>query len=225
MKIVLFIGIYTMKTNPSLIEPPRECNNCSRLVSFRSENKHAFPEYYNGAVNNIGSLDSEIMVLGLAPGLQGANKSGMPFIGDNSGDLLYECLGELGYTTGNHQADIHKFKLKNILVTNAVRCVPPQNKPTANEIKNCRPFLLSLIENMPNLRVIFALGKVAHDTALKTFNLPLAQNKFGHGTVYSLNSTLKLVSSYHCSRYNINTKVLTKPMFLDVLNTAKAHTL
>ena len=205
---------------PQLLEPVKNCNTCPRLEAFRHDNAEAYPDYYNGAVNNIGPLDSEIMILGLAPGLQGANKSGKPFIGDQSGDLLYSTLATLGYTNEKfHNGE--GFELKKALVTNAVRCVPPQNKPTAAEINNCRPYLLSLVDNMPNLRVIFALGKVAHDTALRTFGLRVATHKFLHGCEYQLKENLWLVSSYHCSRYNLNTKVLSEEMFLSALKQAQ----
>ncbi|WP_255832342.1 uracil-DNA glycosylase [Kordiimonas sp. SCSIO 12603] len=205
---------------PELIEPKKHCNSCPRLTTFRQENSKLYPNYHNGAVNNIGPMDAEIMILGLAPGLQGANKSGKPFIGDQSGDLLYAALSKLGYTNGEFHNG-NKFKLNRALVTNAVRCVPPQNKPTAAEINNCRPYLLSLIDNMPKLKVIFALGKVAHDTALRTFGLQVSAHKFMHGCEYKLREGLWLVSSYHCSRYNLNTKVLTEEMFLSALTQAQ----
>ncbi|MCK0069596.1 uracil-DNA glycosylase [Kordiimonas laminariae] len=205
---------------PELIEPEKHCNTCPRLTTFRQENRELYPDYHNGAVNNIGPMDAEIMILGLAPGLQGANKSGKPFIGDQSGDLLYATLSKLGYTNGEFHNG-NAFTLNRALVTNAVRCVPPQNKPTAAEINNCRPYLLSLIDNMPKLKVIFALGKVAHDTALRTFGLQVSAHKFMHGCEYNLREGLWLVSSYHCSRYNLNTKVLTEEMFLSALNQAQ----
>ncbi len=162
------------------------------------------------------------MILGLAPGLKGANKTGRPFTGDFSGELLYKSLDALGWSNNLNTNDPRDgYELKNTLVTNAVRCVPPQNKPTTAEVNNCRPFLVALIEKMTNLKAIFALGKIAHDTTLRTFGLTLAHYKFSHAAVHTLPNGLKLVDSYHCSRYNVNTGVLTEKMFLTALTEMK----
>lgn len=203
-------------------EPKADCQLCPRLVGFRRENQQAYPDFFNGAVASFGPLDAEFMILGLAPGLKGANKTGRPFTGDFSGDLLYKCLDTLGWSNEkNENRPDDGYQLNNILITNAVRCVPPQNKPTTAEVSNCRPFLISLIEKMPNLKAIFALGKIAHDTALRTFGLTLAHYKFGHAATHALPSGLTLVDSYHCSRYNVNTGVLTEDMFLTALKEMK----
>ncbi len=202
-------------------EPEHTCSLCPRLVNFRESNKRELTGYHNAPVNNIGDVSGTVLILGLAPGLQGANKSGLPFIGDHSGDILYKSLGKMGLAKGDHHNIISsQFKLTGVLISNAVRCVPPENKPLANEIHNCRPFLLSLIESMVNLKAIFALGKVAHDTVLKTFGKTLAANKFVHRSTHILTPKIHLVDSYHCSRYNLNTKVLTEEMFVSALTTA-----
>ncbi|MEX0299367.1 MAG: uracil-DNA glycosylase [Kordiimonas sp.] len=206
-------------------EPEKDCKLCPRLVEFRTDNQAAYPDFFNGAVQSFGPMDATYLILGLAPGLKGANKTGRPFTGDFSGELLYKCLDILGWSNDsndNHPRD--GYELKNTLVTNAVRCVPPQNKPTTLEVHNCRPFLVSLIEQMRNLKVIFALGKIAHDTALRTFGLTLSHYKFAHAATHTLPNGLTLVDSYHCSRYNVNTGVLTEEMFLAALRQMKKVT-
>lgn len=203
-------------------EPAKDCSLCPRLVKFRHDNEKLFPSFYNGAVSSFGPMDAEQLILGLAPGLKGANKTGRPFTGDFSGALLYQSLDKMGWSNGQNDNDPQDgYELRNTLITNAVRCVPPQNKPTGEEVKNCRPFLISLIEQMPNLKVIFALGKIAHDTLLKTFGLTLSHYKFAHKAVHELPNGLTLVDSYHCSRYNVNTGVLTEEMFLEALTEMK----
>ncbi len=209
-----------MKTHPA--EPNRDCKKCTRLVAFRRDNKLQYPGYYNGAVRSFGDKTGQLLVVGLAPGLQGANKSGRPFTGDTSGELLFETLTLMGFTRGvfgNHVED--GFSLKDAMVTNAVCCVPPENRPTAQEAANCRPFLKSRIEQMANLRVLFALGKVAHDAVLKTFALKLADYPFSHGVLHQLPDGYALVDSYHCSRYNLNTRRLTPDMFRSAFVLAK----
>jgi uracil-DNA glycosylase family 4 len=194
-------------------------------VAFRQENARQYPGYHNGAVKSFGDRNARLLVVGLAPGLQGANKSGRPFTGDASGELLFATLTALGFTGGtfgNHARD--GFVLKDAMVTNAVCCVPPENRPTAAEAANCRPFLISRIAGMARLRVLFALGKVAHDAVLRTFGLRLADHPFGHGALHRLPNGLSLVDSYHCSRYNLNTRRLTADMFTDAFRLAQAET-
>lgn len=203
-------------------EPKKDCRRCKRLVAFRRENKALYPDYFNGAVQSFGDWDGRLLVVGLAPGLQGANKSGRPFTGDTSGELLFATLTKLGLSNdrfGNHPDD--GFKLHDAMVTNAVCCVPPENRPTAEEAANCRPFLKSRIEKLQNLKALFALGKVAHDAVLRTFDLRLADYPFAHGTLHRLPCGLALVDSYHCSRYNLNTRRLTPAMFEEAFALAK----
>lgn len=209
-----------MTSHPA--EPDKDCKRCPRLVAFRRDNMVQYPGYYNGAVQSFGDKTGRLLVVGLAPGLQGANKSGRPFTGDTSGELLFETLTQMGFTRGvfgNHTED--GFSLKDAMVTNAVCCVPPENRPTAQEAVNCRPFLKSRIEQMANLRVLFALGKVAHDAVLKTFALKLADYQFSHSALHQLPDGYVLVDSYHCSRYNLNTKRLTPNMFKSAFALAK----
>lgn len=206
-------------------EPEKDCLLCPRLVSFRRDNQKAYPDFFNGAVQSFGPMGAKHMILGLAPGLKGANKTGRPFTGDFSGELLYKSLDKLGWSNNSNTNEPRDgYELKGTLVTNAVRCVPPQNKPTTAEIHKCRPYLIALIEKMPNLKAIFALGKIAHDTALRTFGLTLAHYKFAHAAIHTLPNGLLLIDSYHCSRYNVNTGVLTEKMFLTALTKMKEVT-
>jgi len=203
-------------------EPRRDCTLCPRLVEFRTENTAAYPDFYNGAVQSFGPEEAPFLVIGLAPGLKGANKTGRPFTGDFSGELLFKSLHKMGWTNDKNQnrAD-DGFKLTLCRVTNAVCCVPPQNKPTAVEVNNCRPFLLERIKRMKQLKVLMALGRIAHDTTVRTFGLRLADYKFSHGAVHQLPNGLTLVDSYHVSRYNVNTGVLTESMFMQALEIVK----
>jgi uracil-DNA glycosylase len=205
-------------------EPNRDCQLCPRLAGFRTENKAAYPDFFNGAVQSFGPKNAPLLVIGLAPGLKGANRSGRPFTGDFSGELLFKCLHKIGWTNDkNENRPDDGFKLTACRVTNAVCCVPPQNKPTAAEINKCRPFLLARIAGMKNLRVLMALGRIAHDTTLRTFGLRLVDYKFGHGALHRLPNGLTLVDSYHVSRYNVNTGVLTEQMFMAALATVKSE--
>jgi len=165
-----------------------------------------------------------MLVVGLAPGLKGANQTGRPFTGDFAGNLLFKCLHIMGWSSGNfdNRAD-DGFTLSDVMITNAVRCVPPQNKPIGEEINNCRPFLVSRMESLSKLKVLLALGKIAHDTTIRTFGLRQVDYKFGHEAVHHLPNGLTLVDSYHCSRYNVNTGVLTEEMFLSALSLVKAE--
>lgn len=173
-------------------------------------------------MQSFGPVDAPFLVIGLAPGLKGANRTGRPFTGDFSGALLFKCLHQMGWTNDKHEnRPDDGFELLNCRVTNAVCCVPPQNKPTAAEVNNCRPFLLARMAGMENLKVLMALGRIAHDTTLRTFGLRLADYKFGHAAVHKLPNGLTLVDSYHVSRYNVNTGVLTEPMFMAALETVK----
>jgi len=210
--------------NPEILgasEPPADCTLCPRLVDFRHQNQQKFPSFFNGAVPSFGDDDAQILVIGLAPGLKGANQTGRPFTGDYAGDLLYECLLELGLAAGTYQKRPNDgLSLKNVMITNAVRCVPPQNKPTGAEITMCRRYLTPRIESLGRLKVVFILGRIAHDTTLRHFGYRIADYPFAHGAAHGLPNGLTLVDSYHCSRYNVNTGRLTKAMFMDALHVA-----
>ena len=199
-------------------EPEADCALCPRLVEFRRDNERAYPSFFNGAVPSFGDEDARILVVGLAPGLKGANQTGRPFTGDYAGDLLYKCLQIMGWAKGSYdKRPDDGFTLHDVMITNAVRCVPPQNKPIGSEVNNCRPFLVSRIASLKNLKVLFALGKIAHDTTLRTFGFKLSAYPFGHEAVHHLPNGLTLIDSYHCSRYNVNTNRLTEEMFLSAL--------
>jgi len=195
--------------------PKKNCEICKRLVDFRNENKEKFPSYYNGAVPSFGSLQAKALIVGLAPGLNGANQTGRPFTNDYAGDVLYPALKNCGFATGNYgKTNNDGFELVGVRVTNSVRCVPPQNKVTGDEVKACGNFLINEIENMPNLRVILTLGSVAHNAVLGVLGYKKSEFKFAHGMEHKLfRHNLILLNSYHTSRYNINTGVLTFDMF------------
>lgn len=196
-------------------KPKKDCALCPRLVEFRRCNQQKFPTYHNGPVTPFGSLESQILVVGLAPGLNGANQTDRPFTNDYAGDILYPALKKFGFAQGNYQKRKDDgFELINVRVTNSVRCVPPQNKVNAAEIAACRPFLQQEIASMPNLKVILSLGSVSHGAVLQALGYTKAAFKFAHRAEHFLpNHNLILLDSYHTSRYNINTNVLTAEMF------------
>lgn len=195
--------------------PKKDCALCPRLVEFRCGNQQKFPAYHNGPVTPFGSLDAQILVVGLAPGLNGANQTDRPFTNDYAGDILYPALKKYGLAQGNYQKRKDDgFELINVRVTNSVRCVPPQNKVNAAEIASCRPFLQQEIADMPNLKVILSLGSVSHGAVLQALGYTKAGFKFAHGAEHFLpKHNIILLDSYHTSRYNINTNVLTAEMF------------
>lgn len=198
------------------LEPSHNCPICPRLVAFRETARSSWPEWHNGPVPSFGLPTAKLLIVGLAPGLKGANRTGRPFTGDYAGDLLYSTLLEFGFATGQFDARPDDgLTLVNCLITNAVRCVPPENKPTPAEIAACRPFLINTMAAMPALRGILALGKISHDSVLRALGVPLAAYKFAHGAQHAING-LVVYDSYHCSRYNTNTGVLTTEMFRDV---------
>lgn len=200
-------------------EPPRDCALCPRLADFRAEHQESEPSWFNGAVPSFGPETARLLIVGLAPGLQGANRTGRPFTGDYAGDLLYPTLLAFGFARGaygGHPGD--GLSLQDAMITNAVRCVPPQNKPTGAEIKACRPFLLARIEALPQLRAVIALGRIAHESVIAGFGLRQKAFRFAHAAVHELpraegQPPLRLTDSYHCSRYNTNTGRLTEEMF------------
>ncbi len=202
-------------------EPPRDCQLCTRLAAFRADNRKKHPDWFNAPVPCFGPLDARLAIAGLAPGLQGANRTGRPFTGDWAGDLLYATLLKLGLAKGEYDERIDDtLELVDCRIVNSVRCVPPQNKPEPSEIKTCRQFLISELETMPRVSTILALGKIAHDSVLKTLEARIAAHPFRHGAVYEIGK-FRLISSYHCSRYNTNTGVLTTAMFETVMAKAK----
>jgi uracil-DNA glycosylase family 4 len=202
--------------------PERNCPLCPRLVEFRQSVRAREPDWFNAPVPSFGDPDAALLIIGLAPGLQGANRTGRPFTGDYAGDLLYATLLEYGFAEGTYRASPDDgLTLVDCRISNAVRCVPPQNKPLPVEINTCRPFLLATIEAMSRLRAIVALGRIAHDTMLKTLGLRAAAAPFSHGAVHDTGK-LKLYDSYHCSRYNTNTGVLTPDMFRSVFARVRA---
>lgn len=195
--------------------PSLNCAKCLRLCEFRAQNRQKFPTYHNAPVESFGALNAEILVVGLAPGLNGANQTNRPFTNDYAGDILYPTLKKYGLARGNYgKVKNDGFELINVRVSNAVRCVPPQNKVTADEVAACRPFLQAEIAAMPNLRVILSLGSVSHGAVLQALGYKKSAFKFAHGAEHKLDRHgLTLLDSYHTSRYNINTGVLTAAMF------------
>lgn len=205
--------------------PGRDCAICARLAEFRRANRTAFPDYANAPVASFGDGDARLLIVGLAPGLRGANRTGRPFTGDYAGDLLYATLIDLGFAEGVYERRPDDgLRLRDCAIANAVRCVPPQNKPTPQEIGNCRPFLVNAIQSLPRLQAIFALGRIAHDSVLRTLGRRLAAHPFAHGARHDLGAGAPvLFDSYHCSRYNTNTGVLTEAMFREALGAVRIY--
>lgn len=204
-------------------EPDRNCDLCPRLVAFRDGNGEAFPDWFNGAVPSFGDAEGKVLVVGLAPGLRGANRTGRPFTGDFAGHLLYATLLQCGFARGTYdERPDDGLTLNDCMITNAVRCVPPANKPEPAEIKLCRQFLAARIRACGQLRAIVALGRIAHDSTLKALDLKLSAHPFGHGATHRLPSGPTLFDSYHCSRYNTNTGTLTPEMFMSVFQAVRA---
>lgn len=203
-------------------EAPTDCPLCPRLVAYREANQRAEPTWFNGAAPSFGDPNARLLIIGLAPGRTGANRTGRPFTGDYAGDLLYGTLKKLGLAEGEYKADPKDgFTLKGAMITNAVRCAPPENKPTPAEIATCRPFLSSRINASSKVRAMLALGSIAHESVLRAHGLKPAFSKFGHAVETELPGGQTLVSSYHCSRYNTQTRRLTAEMFEAVMARAK----
>ncbi len=194
--------------------PSHDCPLCPRLAAFREAQRAAHPEWFNAPVPPFGDDGAELLIIGLAPGLRGANRTGRPFTGDHAGELLYSTLRKFGMAEGDYDArPDDTLALYRARITNAVRCVPPQNWPEPGEIAACRSFLSAEIAAMPRLRAILALGAVAHDAALATLGLRRALFRFAHGALHLLPDGRLLADSYHCSRLNTNTGKLTPTMF------------
>jgi uracil-DNA glycosylase family 4 len=197
-------------------KPGRDCPRCPRLSAFRTTWRTKEPGWFNAPVPSFGPIDARVLIVGLAPGLQGANRTGRPFTGDYAGVLLYETLGKFGFARGEYAArPDDSLELTDCRITNAVRCVPPENKPTPAEIKTCRDFLTPTIVEMKKLRAIVALGRIAHESTVRALGGKLSDATFAHGSRHQLGATA-LFCSYHCSRYNTNTGVLTPDMFREV---------
>ena len=197
--------------------PAPDCPLCPRLAAFRRANCAAYPGFHNDPVPSFGPLSARLLVIGLAPGLKGANRTGRPFTGDYAGDLLYPTLLKFGFAAGRYGREADDgLRLADCRITNAVRCVPPENKPTGDEAKTCRRFLSAEIAAMPGLQVMVALGAVAHRAALAALDQRQAPWPFAHGALHHLPDGMVLADSYHCSRYNTNTGRLTPAMFESV---------
>ena len=231
---------------PASPVPDRDCDGCPRLVAYREDQRAAEPHWHNAPVPSFGGLDARLLIVGLAPGRRGANRTGRPFTGDSAGDLLYRTLGDFDFARGAYGAEPGDgLSLHDCRITNAVRCVPPQNRPTAAEIAACRGFLAAEIAAMTGLHAILALGGVAHGAVLRALGLRAGACRFAHGAVHSLvrardpsgardylvraedslvgardpsgaRDRLRLFDSYHCSRLNTNTGRLTPTMFAEV---------
>jgi uracil-DNA glycosylase family 4 len=205
-------------------EAPRDCPLCPRLASFREANRAVQPGWHNAPVPSFGSDAARLLIVGLAPGLKGANRTGRPFTGDFAGDLLYATLLDFGFAAGSYAARPDDgLTLVDCMITNAVRCVPPQNKPTPAEIGTCRPFLVSRIAAMPRLAIVLALGRIAHDSTLAALGVRRSACPFAHGARHDVRPDLTLYDSFHCSRYNTNTGRLTREMFRDVFQAIRVE--
>jgi uracil-DNA glycosylase len=204
--------------------PGRDCANCPRLAEFRATQRRINPAWFNAPVPSFGELSAPLLIVGLAPGLKGANRTGRPFTGDYAGILLYGTLKKFGFASGEYaeRAD-DGLRLIGCRITNAVRCVPPENKPTPDEIKACGGFLVAEIAAMKRLKAVLALGQIAHQAVLAALALRKSAYKFAHGAVHQLPGGVFLSDSYHCSRYNTNTGQLTTEMFESVFAALRAR--
>ena len=202
-------------------EAPRDCPLCPRLVAFREECRVEFPNWWNAPVPAFGDRNAWLAIVGLAPGKHGANRTGRPFTGDYAGDLLYATLLKFGLAEGEYRADPGDgLRLKGAVILNAVKCLPPANKPEPREIATCRSYFEVALGALERVRVVLALGQIAHVAAARSMALPPASTKFGHGAEARAPDGRMLVSSYHCSRYNQNTGRLDQPMFESVFKRA-----
>jgi uracil-DNA glycosylase family 4 len=209
-------------SSDAAIEPPRDCPLCPRLAAFRALWREREPGWHNAPVRSFGADDARLLIAGLAPGLRGANRTGRPFTGDYAGDLLYGTMLKYGFAAGVYRADpADGLVLVDAVISNAVRCVPPENKPTPEEIRTCRRFLTASIAARPGLRAILALGRIAHDSVVRALDRRLSAFPFAHGAMHDCGG-IRLYDSYHCSRYNTNTGVLTVEMFEEVFARIRA---
>ncbi len=203
-------------------QPARDCQLCPRLVAYRELNARQEPTWFNGPAPSFGDPEAWLMIVGLAPGRTGANRTGRPFTGDWAGDLLFATLDKVGLSTGKYDSRPDDgLKLNGAMITNAVRCAPPLNKPEPSEIARCAPFLKAQIAALPKLSTLICLGKISHDATIRTLGGKLSAHPFGHGAQHKL-CNFRIYDSYHCSRYNTNTGRLTAAMFEDVFEAALA---
>jgi uracil-DNA glycosylase family 4 len=204
-------------------EPPRDCPLCPRLVAFRRQCRAEHPDWYNAPVPAFGDPDAWLAIVGLAPGKHGANRTGRPFTGDYAGDLLFSTFARFGLSEGEYRGDPGDgLRLKGAVIINAVKCLPPANKPEPGEIHNCRPFLQEGLAQLTKVRILVALGQIAHNSACKVLGIRPSVAKFGHGAEHVAQDGRILIDSYHCSRYNTNTGRLTEAMFHQVFERARA---
>lgn len=211
-------------TRAGRCEPDRDCPSCPRLVAYRHEQRQLNPAWHNAPVHSFGPPDARLLIVGLAPGVTGANRTGRPFTGDYAGVLLYSTLAAFGFAVGTYGASADDgLELRDCMITNAVRCVPPQNKPLPAEIATCRRYFSARLASMSRLRAILALGRIAHDQVLATLELKRSAYAFAHGAQHALPGHATLFDSFHCSRYNTNTGRLTEAMFHDVFGAIRRH--
>ncbi|WP_455202170.1 uracil-DNA glycosylase [Kaarinaea lacus] len=197
-----------------LAEYDVKCRRCERLATFLDDVAAEYPDYHARPVAPFGDNSPQLLIVGLAPGMHGANASGRPFTGDHAGILLYETLYKYGFSNQPESRSLNDgLKLINCRITNAVKCLPPQNKPTGEEIKTCNSYLQHELETLSPGSVVLALGSIAHNAVLRAFNLKIKEFPFKHNQAHAITDNLVLVDSYHCSRYNTQTKRLTTPMF------------
>lgn len=199
--------------------PPKDCPLCPRLVAYRTEQVARHPGWWNAPVPPLGDASAWLAIVGLAPGLKGANRTGLPFHGDEAGKLLFGTLAQLGLAAETYEG----WNMPGLFITNAVACAPPGNLPDTAEKQACRPYLATQLAALPQLKVVLALGDTAHQAAIKAVGGKLPKYRFGHGAVHKLPSGVMLVDSYHCSRLNINTGLLTPEMFKAALEKAIAY--
>ena len=199
-----------------------DCRKCPRLANFLDEVRDDRPDYFARPVPSFGDSNARLLIVGLAPGMHGANRTGRPFTGDHAGVLLFQTLYDLAFSTSPvSESGSDGLELKDCRITNAVRCLPPQNKPIGSEVNNCNEFLLEELQRVPKAGVVIALGSVAHYAVLKALNLKQSLYPFGHESMHELNSDLRMIDSYHCSRYNTQTRRLTHEMFKNVFVKAR----
>ena len=203
--------------------PPHNCALCPRLAAYRAENAAENPGWFNAPVPSFGPLDARLLVVGMAPGVRGANRTGRPFTGDFAGILLYETLLKFGFAAGTYGADPSDgLVLQDCRIANAVRCVPPANLPLPAEVATCNRFLSAELGAMPSLRIVLSLGVLAHAAMLRANGLPASRLRFRHGEIHTLPDGLKLTNSYHVSRYNTSTRRLTPLMFEEVVQAIRS---
>ena len=193
------------------------CNKCPRLVQFIEQNKELYPDFFNAPVPNFGDINGKLLIVGLAPGLKGANRTGRPFTGDFAGKLLYSTLVKFGLAKGEYRENTNDgLQLIDAMITNAVACVPPENKPTPQEITTCNSRLKTTLSSMPNLHIILSLGRISHQAVIKAYGFKQSDFPFAHHAIHHLPNGKILIDSYHCSLYNTSTKRLTPRMFEEV---------